>query len=539
MSHHFKHTLTFFTLLFAPWIFAADVPPGVELAEKQELVRGNGTEPASLDPNKVEGVPGAHVVRDLFEGLVNQDLEGNTIPGVATSWEVHDENRRWVFQLRDTARWSNGAPVTAHDFVYAWRRISNPKTASPYAWYLEMAGVMNADEVIKGEQPPETLGVAAKGDHILEVTLEKPTPYFVRTMAHPSTFPVHQATIEKFGGQWTRAGKMVSNGAYRLAEWVVNERIVLTRNEHYWSNAKTIINKVTFLPIVSQTAELNRYRAGEVELTNSVPLEHFKQLKKTLPDELMVQPQLGTYFYVFNTAKPPFDDARLRKALALAIDREVITKHVTGRGEKPAYAFTPEIVAGYNPAQPEWADWSQAQRVEEAKRLYAEAGYSKAKPLKFELLYNTLEAHKKLALAVGSMWKRALGVQVTLSNQEWKTYLDNLRLGKFEVARRGWIGDYNEASSMLDLNISNHGNNDARYNNPEYDRLMNESKLLADESARNELYNQAEKIIADDVPNLPIYQYVIARLLKPYVGGYAEKNPEGRFYTRNMYIMKH
>ncbi|MEM7017754.1 MAG: ABC transporter substrate-binding protein [Pseudomonadota bacterium] len=539
MYHCLKHLLAFYLLTHVSGLLAADIPPGTELAEKQELVRGNNAEPGSLDPNRVEGVPGANIARDLFEGLVNQDLEGNTIPGLATEWTSLEDNYKWVFKLRKTGRWSNGDPVTAHDFVYAWRRITNPATAATYAWFLEMAAVLNAGAISQGEQAPGTLGVLAKDDYTLEVTLEKPIPYFVRMMAHPSTYPVHRGSIEKFGEQWTRPGNIVSNGAYQLDQWVVNERIVLKRNPHYWNDAKTVINKVTFLPIVSRTGELNRYKAGEVELTGGIPLEHFKRLSKTLPNELKRQKRLATVFYAFNTKTPPFDDKRIRKALALAVDRDVLTKYVLGRGEQPAYAFTPEVVSGYNPPLPEWASWTQAQRDAEARRLYAAAGYSKANPLKIGLLYNTSEGAKKIALAINSMWKRSLGVQATLENQEWKTFLENLRLGKFQTSMSGWVGDYNEASSMLDLAVSTHGNNNAKYNNPEYDRIMRESKLLMDEKARNSLYDQAEKILAEDVPNMPLYQSMNVILLKPYVGGYAENNPEGRFYTRNMYIIKH
>ncbi|WP_062263658.1 ABC transporter substrate-binding protein [Endozoicomonas arenosclerae] len=517
---------------------AAIVPAGTQLAQVQELVRGNGAEPASIDPQKVEGVPGSSVTKDLFEGLVTQDAAGNTIPGQAESWTVSEDNKTFTFKIRDTAKWSNGDPVTAGDFVFAFQRAVDPETASRYAWFMEIPTIVNASAIVKGEKPADSLGVKAVDDKTFQVTLEKPVPYFIKMLAHQTTFPVPQKVVEKLGDNWTRPGNMVSNGAYKLADWRVNEKIVLERNSNYWNDKATVINKVTYLPIVSTTSELNRYKADELDMTNLIPVEHFKSLKKQIPNEVRVTPYLGTYYYTFNTKRKPFDDVRIRKALSYAINRDAISKYVKGQGEKPAYTFTPETVSGFVPPSTDYSKMSQAERNAEAKRLLTEAGYGPNKPLEFDLLYNTDEAHKKVAIAIAQMWK-PLGVKVTLVNQEWKTFLDSRNDGKFDVARAGWIGDYNEASTMLDLNTSTHGQNDSQFVNEMYDKLMSESRVVTSDEERSHLYTEAEKILADEMPVAPIYQYVTSRLVKPYVGGYPMSNVEDNVYTRDLFIKKH
>ena len=518
-------------------IWAAHVPQGTQLAKDQTLVRGNGSEPASLDPQKIEGNPGGNVAKDLFEGLVTQDSHGNIIPGQAESWTISDDNRVFTFKIRNSARWSNGDPVTAHDFVFAFQRAVDPETASRYAWYMEIPTITNASAIIKGHKPVSTLGAKALDDKTFQVTLEKPVPYFIKMLAHYTTFPAPKKIIEKYGDEWTKPGIMVSNGAYQLKEWTVNERIVLDRNPNYWNNKKTVVNQVTYLPITSQTAELNRYKAGELDMTYEIPLEHYRSLKQSIPAEIKTTPQLGTYYYEFNTTKAPFDDVRVRKALSYAINRDAITQYVIGQGQTPAYSFTPEAVSGFTPPATKYSHMSQKERDQKAKQLLSEAGYSKTNPLKIDLLYNTSESHKKVAIAVAQMWK-SLGVQTTLENKEWKTYLDTKDEGDFQVARGGWLGDYNEASTMLDLKTSTHGQNDGRFNNSDYDALMAKSRVVTSDEERAKLYQQAEEILAREMPLAPIYQYVTSRLVKPFVGGYPMHNVEDNVYTRDLYIIK-
>ncbi|MBC3615904.1 MULTISPECIES: ABC transporter substrate-binding protein [Vibrio] len=515
---------------------AADVPAGTKLAPVQELIRGNGTEVASLDPHKTEGVPESHVIRDLLEGLVNQDADGNTIPGVAERWETSD-NQTYTFYLRKDAKWSNGDPVTAQDFVYSWQRAVDPATASPYSWYMEYTKMKNAKEIIAGEKASSTLGVKALDDHTLVVELDTPLPYFVMMTGHTTMKPVHKGTVEKHGDEWTRAGNYVSNGAYMLDRWVVNERLELKRNPNYWDDAKTVINKVTFLPIENQVAEMNRFLSGEIHITNEVPIEHFRRLQRDHADSVSVVGSLCTYYYGFNNQKPPLDDVRVRKALSFAIDRDVIANAIMGQGEKPAYFLTPEITAGFQPEMPAYGKMTQQQRLAEAKKLLEEAGYNRSNPLRFNLLYNTSENHRKVATAIQSMWRSGLGVNVTLENQEWKTYLDSRREGNFDVTRAGWCGDYNEASSFLTLMKSSNSSNDPRYHNEEYDALMAKAMATTSEKERQAIYAQAEKLLARDMPIAPIYQYVKSRLLSPQVGGFPSNNAEEKIYTKDLYLI--
>ena len=515
---------------------AADVPEGVKLAAKQELVRGNGTEVASLDPHKTEGVPESHVIRDLLEGLVNQDENGNTVPGVAESWETTD-NRTFTFNLRKDAKWSNGDPVTAHDFVYSFKRAVDPATASPYSWYLEMTTMKNADEIIAGKADKETLGVAAKDDYTLVIELEQAVPYFVKMMGHTTVKPVNRKVVEKFGDNWTKPENFVGNGAYTLDNWVVNERIVLTRNENYWDNDNTVINKVTFLPIENQVAEMNRFLAGEIDITNELPNEHFRRLQSQHADSVSISGNLCSYYYGFNNQKAPFDDVRVRKALSYAIDRDVVTKALLGQGQKSGYFLTPEITANFNPVTPEYGQMTQKERNEKAKELLEEAGFGPGNPLNFTLLYNTSENHKKIAVAIASMWKKNLNVTANLENQEWKTYLDTRRQGNFDVTRAGWCGDYNEASSFLSLMQSNNSSNDPKYNSKAYDAIMAKALESTSDAEREQLYIQAEKQLAEDMPIAPIYQYVKARLVNPQVGGYPANNAEDKLFTKDMYII--
>ncbi|WP_117234441.1 ABC transporter substrate-binding protein [Vibrio maerlii] len=515
--------------------FAADVPAGTKLAPVQELVRGNGTEVASLDPHKTEGVPESHVIRDLLEGLVNQDADGNTIPGVAERWETED-NKTFTFYLRKDAKWSNGDPVTAEDFVYSFKRAVDPNTASPYSWYLEMTTMENADDIIAGKADKETLGVKAIDANTLEIKLETAVPYFVMMMGHTTVKPVHRATVEKFGDQWTKPENFVGNGAFTIDSWRVNERIELVRNENYWDNDKTVLNKVTYLPIENQVAEMNRFLSGEIHFTNELPVEHFKRLKKEHPESVSVGGNLCSYYYGFNNKKAPFDDVRVRKALSYAIDRNIVSDAILAQGQKPAYFLTPEITAGFNPELPAYGKMDQKARIAEAKKLLAEAGFDENNPLEFTLLYNTSENHKKIATAIQSMWKRGLGVEVSLENQEWKTYLDTRRSGDFDVTRAGWCGDYNEASSFLSLMQSNNSSNDPKYHNAEYDKVMADALATTSEEERQALYIKAEQLLARDMPIAPIYQYVKSRLVQPTVGGFPLNNAEDKIFSKDLYI---
>ncbi|KAF1369216.1 peptide ABC transporter substrate-binding protein [Yokenella regensburgei] len=516
---------------------AADVPAGTVLAQKQTLVRHIKDEPASLDPVKAVGLPEIQVIRDLYEGLVNQDAKGNIIPGVASKWQTND-NRVWTFTLRDNAQWSDGTPVTAQDFVYSWQRLVDPKTTSPFAWFAALAGIGNAQDIIDGKATPDKLAVTAVDARTLRIQLDKPLPWFANLTANFAFFPVQKATVEA-DKNWTRPGKLVGNGAYVLKDRVVNEKLVLTPNTHYWDNGKTVIQQVTFVPINQESAATKRYQAGDIDITESFPKNLYKKLLKDLPGQVYTPPQLGTYYYAFNTQKGPTADARVRLALSMTIDRRLMADKVLGTGEKPAWHFTPDATAGFTPQPSAMEEMSQEELNAQAKTLLQAAGYGPGRPLELTLLYNTQEIHQKIAIAVASMWKKNLGVDVKLQNQEWKTYIDSRNTGKFDIVRASWVADYNEPSTFLSLLTSTHSGNISRFNDPAYDKVLNQASLETSEKARNTDYNAAEKILAEKAPIAPIYQYTNARLIKPWVKGYPITNAEDVAYTRTMYIVKH
>ncbi|AWS96745.1 MULTISPECIES: oligopeptide ABC transporter substrate-binding protein OppA [Citrobacter] len=518
---------------------AAVVPAGVQLAEKQTLVRNNGSEVQSLDPHKIEGVPESNINRDLFEGLLISDVDGKPSPGVAEKWDNKDF-KVWTFHLRKDAKWSDGTPVTAQDFVYSWQRLANPNTASPYASYLQYGHIVNIDDIIAGKKPVTDLGVKAIDDHTFEVTLSEPVPYFYKLLVHSSVSPVPKAAVEKYGDKWTQPANIVTNGAYKLKDWVVNERIVLERNTNYWDNAKTVINQVTYLPISSEVTDVNRYRSGEIDMTyNNMPIELFQKLKKEIPNEVHVDPYLCTYYYEINNQKAPFNDVRVRTALKLAMDRDIIVNKVKNQGDLPAYSFTPPYTDGAKLVEPEWFKWSQEKRNEEAKKLLAEAGYTAEKPLTFDLLYNTSDLHKKLAIAAASIWKKNLGANVKLENQEWKTFLDTRHQGNYDVSRAGWCADYNEPTSFLNMVLSDSSNNTVHYKSPAFDKLIADTLKVTDEAQRSELYSKAEQQLDKDSAIVPVYYYVNARLVKPWVGGYSGKDPMDNIHVKDLYIIKH
>ncbi|MCX3307912.1 peptide ABC transporter substrate-binding protein [Pantoea vagans] len=539
MVKTFRMTLAAISLssVITPAI-AANPPAGTQLAEQQQIVRHIKDEPASLDPLKAVGLPEIQVIRDLFEGLTNQDAQGKIVPGVAQSWSSND-NKTWVFTLRNNARWSNGDPVTAQDFVYSWQRLVDPKNSSPFAWFAGLSGIENATAITKGEMTPDKLGVVAQGKTQLKVTLDRPVPWFPALVANVALFPVPQKTIAQEGDSWTAPGKLVGNGAYQLSERVVNEKIVLIRNPDYWDDAHSVLTKVTFVPINEESSATKRYRANDVDITESFPKNMYAMLKKTLPGEVYTPDQLGTYYYAFNTQKGPTADVRVRKALSWSIDRKVIAEKVLGTGEKPAWHFTPDVTAGFKPLPTFMQQHDQNTLNAQAKALLTSAGYGPGKPLKLKLLYNTSESHQKIAIAVASMWKKNLGVDVTLENQEWKTYIDSRNSGNFDVIRASWVGDYNEPSTFLNLLTSGNSSNISRFSNADYDAVIAKASKETNDQARNSDYNRAEQILAEQTPIAPIYQYTNGRLIKPWVKGYPITNPEDVAYSRELWIEKH
>ncbi|HHJ4446545.1 ABC transporter substrate-binding protein [Raoultella ornithinolytica] len=518
-------------------VFAAQVPPGTVLAEKQELVRNNGSEPASLDPHKVESDVEFNIISDLFEGLVSVSPAGEIQPRLAEKWE-NKENTVWTFHLRPGITWSDGTAITAQDIVWSWQRLVSPLTASPYSSYPGNMHIVNAKEIAEGKKAPETLGVKAVDDATLEVTLTQPNAAFLAMLAHPSLVPIDKVLVNRFGEQWTKPEHIVTSGPYKLSAWVVNERIVAERNPRYWDNQHTVINKVTWLPIHSEAADVNRYKAGEIDIVYTVPINQFAQLKKTMGDQLNVSPQLATYYYEFNTTRPPFNDPRVRLALNMALDKDIIAEKVLGQGQRPAWLISQPDIGGVKLQNPEYASWPREKRIAEAKKLLSEAGYSDSHPLVFNLLYNTSESHQRVAIAASSMWKKNLGVEAKLQNQEWKTMLDTMHTHNFDAVRYAWIADYDDAATFLNNFRTGDSENTSQYSNPAYDEALKNAAKASDGVTRGKYYQQAEDLLAKDVPAVPVYHYVRTHLVKPWVGGFTP-DKLGYYFTKDMYIKKH
>ena len=519
----------------ATW--AANVPAGTQLADKQELVRNNGSEPASLDPHKVESDVEFNIISDLFDGLVSVSPAGEIQPRLAEKWENKD-NTVWTFHLRPGITWSDGTPITAEDIVWSWQRLVDPKTASPYASYPGSMRIVNGADIAEGKKAPESLGVKAINDTTLEVTLTQPNAAFLAMLAHPSLVPIDKVLVGRFGDKWTKPEHFVSSGAYKLSQWVVNERIVAVRNPKYWDNEHTVINKVTYLPISSEAADVNRYKAGEIDIVYTVPINQFAQLKKTLGSELDVSPQLATYYYQFNTTRPPFNDARVRKALNLALDKDIIAGKVLGQGQRPAWLISQTDIGGVKLQNPDYASWPMDKRIAEAKKLLAEAGFNDSHPLSFNLLYNTSESHQRIAIAASSMWKKNLGVEAKLQNQEWKTMLDTMHTHNFDAVRYAWIADYDDAATFLNTFRTGDSQNTTQYSNPDYDRALANAAKSKTAEERGKFYQEAEDLLGRDVPAIPVYHYVRTHLVKPWVGGFTP-DKLGYYYTKDMYIKKH
>ncbi len=519
----------------APAMSAGTHPvTGEKLADDQTFTYRVLDEHSSLDPQIVEDVTGAELMRDLFEGLMSQDADGNLEPGVATHFDVNDKKDVYTFHLRDNAVWSDGTQVTANDFVFAWRRAADPVTASPYSWFMEIMAIENVGGVLSGEMAPSELGVTAIDDLTFEVRLTDSLPYFPLMTTHATTFPSPSWVIEKHGAEWTKSENIVSNGAYVLSEHVPQERSVRVRNTTYWNNDATIIDKVIALVINDENVALTRYMAGELDRTE-VPAGQYPSLKVSNPDEAISFPRLCNYYYTFNVSDSgpeAFKDVRVRKALAYAVDRNIITENILQGGQFPAYTFTPGATAGFEVPNVAYAKLSQGERDAMAVELLAAAGYGPDNPLKFDMLYNTSESHKKIAVALSQMWKQKLGVEAVMANMEWKTFLDVRGKQDFELARGAWCGDYNEASTFLDLVTSQSGYNDGKFNNAEVDRLMTSARTMTQPKSN---YTRVEEILAAEMPVIPIYHYAGVYMHQTSLKNWPTENVEQNWYSRNLY----
>ncbi|MDD2765473.1 MAG: peptide ABC transporter substrate-binding protein [Opitutaceae bacterium] len=496
--------------------------PVVEGDRRQILLWGNGAEPQDLDPQTVTGVPEHHILTALLEGLVSEDpVDLHPVPGVAERWEVSPDGLVYTFHLRAGARWSNGDPVTAQDFVRSYQRMLTPSFAAQYAYMFYY--VAGAEDFNQGRLADfSRVGFQAPDARTLQVTLRHPTPFLLSVMNHYSWFPVHLPTIEKFGGRsrggtnWTRPGNFVGNGPFVLQEWRPGQVITVTRSPTYWDRARVRLQEIRFYAVESSDTEERMFRSGELHVTDTVPLSKIDTYRREQPAALHRDPYLGTYFYRLNITRPPLNDRRVRRALALAIDRESLIRNVLHGGQQPAYSLIPSIPTAGFVAQP----WLHG-NVAEARQLLAAAGYPGGQGFPaVELLYNTLEDNRILAEAIQQMWRRNLGIEVRLVNQEWKVYLDSERTMNYQIDRAGWIADYIHPQSFAELWVTNGGNNNTGFSNAEYDRVLAAIASMKTNEERNAAYQRLDQILMEEVPVIPLYFYVRSHLVTPEVKGY-------------------
>ncbi len=507
---------------------------GQTLAEDQTVNFWALDNLSAIDPGISEGTDASEVQRQIFEGLFTQDFNGNLRPALAIKTSVSEDKKTYTFDLRKEAKWSDGKPVTAHDFVYAWRRVVDPATASPYSYYFDMMKVKNAADITNGLQEVEKLGVKAIDDHTLEVTLSTPIPYFTKMLVSSTTYPVPQWAIEEHGDRWTREENLVVNGPYKMTANNLGEVYTVERNETYWNNENTILDKINFVIVPNINQALTRFLAGELDFVN-MPTGQYPRLKKEYPDQAQVQPRLCTYYVTMNmreNAPEALKDVRVRRALWLAVDRDILIDNILQGGQIPAYSFTHIKTAGYTPPRLEEAKWSQAKRDEKARELLSAAGYGPDNPLAFDYVYNTSEGHKQIAIYLQQQWKNKLGAKIAINNVEWKTLLSIRDAGDFELSRNAWCGDYNEASTFVDLFHSQSTQNDSKYNNSQVDDLLELSKTKEDPQ---ELYAEIEKIAADEGAMVPLYHYTRPFMLNPAVKGWPFGNVQQFWYATDLY----
>ena len=485
------------------------------------LNRGNSADPESLDPHKTSTTYEANILRDLFMGLTTQDAKANVIPGAAESWAKSADGKTYTFKLRADGKWSDGSPLTAQDFVFSWQRLVNAATAAEYAYLL--APVVNAEDITAGKKKPEELGIKAVDDHTLEVQLNAPTPYFLEMLTHQATYAVSKANVEAKGADFTKAGNMVSNGAYTLAEFVPNDHIKLVKNPNFFDAANVKIDTLNYIPTEDRSTAMKRFEAGELDMNDDIPTEQLTDLRAKFGDQIHTGPYLGTYYYAFKTTKAPWDNVKLRHAISEAIDRDYLAEKVWQNTMIPAYSFVPPGITGYETRTTDYAEKSQIDREDEAKAVLAELGYGPDKPLKMEIRYNTSENHKNTAVAIQEQLK-PLGVEVTLLNTDTKTHYGFLEQhGDFDIARAGWIADYKDPENFLALCKTGTGNNYAEYSNKDYDALMAKAAAAADPADRMKALSDAEGMgVARDLCVVPLLYYGYHNVVSSKVKGFEE-----------------
>ena len=516
-------TLSFFIIFAFVYGCSENITPVDSGLEKQIYHHGNGSEPQGIDPHIVTGVPEHHILISLCEGLTipnpNPDDMNGYMAGTAESWSVSEDGKEYIFNINKNARWSNGEPVTANDFVWSWKRILTASLGSQYPDMLYY--LVGAYEYHNGLTDDfSEVGVKAIDQKTLKVNLKNPTPFFLGLLSHYSTWPVHKETVLKYGdiddrnGEWTRPGNFVCNGPFQLKSWELNNKIVVEKNPYYYDASIVKLNEIHYYPVSNVMTEDRMFRAGQLHLTSTLPSQKCPIYIEENPN-LRIDPYMGTYFYRINTNHEALKDVRVRKALAYSIDRELLVNKVTKCGQIPAYSFTPPGSNGYEPKTQIPFD------PELAKSLLEDAGYSDENPFpKLEILFNTNEDHRKIALAIQQMWQVNLGIEIELVNQDWKVYLNREMIGDFQISRAGWIGDYEDPNTFLDLMRPNRGNNKTGWENIEYDELVEKANTINNQSERYEMLYKAEEILIDNMPIIPLYTYVRSYQLSPDVKGF-------------------
>ena len=494
---------------------AAGEPPSV-------LRLGNGAEPQDLDPQVVIGVPEHRILMALFSGLA--ELDPHTlvaVPGLAESWDISPDGLTYTFHLRPNLHWSDGSPLTAEDFIESYRRILDPAFASQYA-YLIYEFVRGAEDFYSGKLKDfSQVGFRKIDDRTLQVTLWHPTPYLLKIIAsNPCWTAVPVKVLAKYGPldqkgtAWTRPGNLVSSGPYLLKSWVPNQNLVVVRNPEYWDAARPKLDEIDFLPIDDLDTEERMFRTGEIDVTYDMPFTKVDVYRREHPEELQIEPWYGVYYYECNVNRPPLTDARVRRALALSIDRDRLVRDVTRGGQQPALSIS-YPGAGYVPGATLVPD------VVEARRLLAEAGFPGGRGFPhLELLYNTLQQHRQIAEAIQAMWRENLGIELTLRNEEWKVYLDAEHTHDFQLSRAGWIADYVDPQVFFELWETHNGNNFTGWSDPAYDRLFHEALLSKTDAQRFAVFHEMDKILVDQCPVIPIYYYTRTYAMNPRIRGW-------------------
>ncbi len=513
----------------APHAAARDSEPLV-------LTRALGGQPGSLDPHRAEDAFSYDVLRDLYEGLTASTPAGEVIPAAATSWRVEDGGLRYVFVLRPEARWSNGEPVVAADFVDGFRRAVDPATASGAADLLR--AIQNAPAILEGNLATDQLGVRALDERMLEIKLSRPVPFFPDILTNTVASPVHRSTLSGPGG-FSKPGELVSNGPYVLSAFSPGASLRVTRNPHYWGKSAVTFDEVGYEFIADENAEFTRFRAGELDVTNSVPEQRFQELQAQQDSGLQYQPTLATFYFTLNTDRGPLRGRPgLREALSLTVDREAITESVTRAGQVPAYSLVPDGVWNFTPSRYPWSEESQEQRITRARVLYSEAGYSTERPLRLRMLYNENELVQRICIAIAAMWKETLGIETELIQMEFKAYLSaRADPAQWDVVRVGWTADYNDASTFLDTMTRDSPQNFGRWQSARYAALLEAASREGNPDRRRDTLQQAESLMLDDYPLLPVYFYVRKRLVQPRIAAPAI-NPMFRTYSRDFSLAR-